>query len=74
MEEQFKKKNKDDSLDDEYNAPDDNEMTFNMDDVERLGDEMEELSQNEHVPIDNDNYGADLEGTNSEKSHKKLEN
>jgi len=53
---------------------DPNEMTFDMDDVERLGDEMEEISQNEHSPIDNDNYGADFEDANGRNLHKKSEN
>lgn len=53
---------------------DPNEMTFDMGDVERLGDEMEEISQNEHSPIDNDNYGADLEDSKSGNLHKKSEN
>lgn len=53
---------------------DPNEMTFDMEDVERLGDEMEEISQNKQTPIDNDNYGADFEDTKSRILHKKSEN
>lgn len=53
---------------------DPNEMTFDMGDVERLGDEMEEISQNEHSPIDNDNYGADFEDAKNGNLHKKSEN
>lgn len=53
---------------------DPNEMTFDMDDVERLGDEMEEISQNKHSPIDKNNEGADLEDAKSGILHKKSEN
>lgn len=53
---------------------DPNEMTFDMEDVERLGDEMEEISQNEHSPIDKNNEGADLEDAKGGNLHKKSEN
>ena len=53
---------------------DENSMTFNEEDVEALGEEMEAISEGEAASIDHTNHGADLEDKDLDKYHEENDN